>query len=105
MKLSDLKTADQVRQDQQRDPEFRAEWDRTAFARDVALRVVAYRTERRLTQTALASQLGMTQSVVARLESGDQAPSIATLAKLTARTGMEFDIRFSRGSVEFISER
>ena len=87
------------------DPEFRAAWDRTAFARDVALRVVAYRTEHGLTRTALADRLGMTESVVARLESGEQAPSIATLAKLTARTGMEFDIRFSRGSVEFISER
>jgi ribosome-binding protein aMBF1 (putative translation factor) len=103
MKLSDLKTADQVLHDQQQDPEFRAEWDRTAFARDVALRIVRYRTERQLTQTALARQLGMTQSVVARLESGDQPPSIATLARLTARTGMEFDIRFARGSVEFIA--
>ena len=84
------------------DPEFRAAWDRTAFARDVALRVVAYRAEHGLTQTALADRLGMTGSVVARLESGEQAPSIATLAKLTARTGMEFDIRFSGGSVDFI---
>ena len=84
------------------DPEFRAAWDRTAFARDVALRVVAYRAEHGLTQTALADRLGMAGSVVARLESGEQAPSIATLAKLTARTGMEFDIRFSGGSVDFI---
>jgi transcriptional regulator with XRE-family HTH domain len=84
------------------EPEFRAAWDRTTFARDVALRVVAYRTEHGLTRTALADRLGLTESVVARLESGGQAPSIATLAKLTARTGMEFDIRFSGGSVDFI---
>jgi transcriptional regulator with XRE-family HTH domain len=45
----------------------------------------------------------MTQSVVARLESGDQTPSIATLAKLTAHTGMEFDIRFAHGSVELLT--
>lgn len=102
MKLSELKTAADVIDEQRQDPKFRAEWDRTAFARDVALRIVRYRTENQLTQTALARKLGMTQSVVARLESGDQPPSIATLAKLTARTGLEFDIRFARGSVEFL---
>jgi ribosome-binding protein aMBF1 (putative translation factor) len=103
MKLSELKTTEQVLDEQQQDPEFRAEWDRTAFARDVALRIVRYRTENKLTQTALARKLGMTQSVVARLESGDQPPSIATLAKLTKLTGMEFDIRFAHGSVQFLA--
>lgn len=102
MKLSDLRTADQVLHDLQQDPEFRAEWDRTAFAREVAVRIVRYRTESGLTQTALGVKVGMTQSVVARLESGDQAPSIATLAKLTAGTGMEFDVRFAAGSVQFV---
>jgi ribosome-binding protein aMBF1 (putative translation factor) len=103
MKLSELKTAADVTGDQRQDPEFRAEWDRTAFARDVALRIVHYRTENHLTQTGLARKLGTTQSVIARMESGDQVPSIATLAKLTAHTGMEFDIRFARGSVELLA--
>jgi len=103
MKLSELKTAAEVIDDQRHDPQFRAEWDRTAFAREVALRIVRYRTDNHLTQTALARKVGMTQSVVARLESGDQAPSIATLAKLTARTGMEFEIRFAHGAVELLA--
>ncbi|GAB3815323.1 helix-turn-helix domain-containing protein [Micromonospora zhanjiangensis] len=103
MNLSDLKTASQVNDERRRDPEFRAEWDRTAFARDVALRILRYRTDNNLTQTGLARQVGMTQSVIARLESGDQPPSIQTLARLSAGTGMEFDIRFSGGSVEFVA--
>lgn len=103
MKLSELKTAAQVLEEQRQDAAFRAEWDRTAFARDVALRIVRYRTENNLTQTALARQVGMTQSVIARLESGDQPPSIQTLAKLSAGTGMDFDVKFSRGAVEFIA--
>ncbi|MDZ5443791.1 helix-turn-helix transcriptional regulator [Micromonospora sp. 4G57] len=103
MKLSDLKTAQQVIEERRQDPAFRAEWDRTAFARDVALRIVRYRTENNLTQTALARMVGMTQSVIARLESGDQPPSIPTLAKLSKGTGMEFDVKITRGSVEFVA--
>ena len=103
MKLSELKTATQVVKEQRKGPKFRAAWDRTAFARDVALRIVRYRADNNLTQTALARQVGMTQSVIARLESGDRPPSISTLAKLSAGTSMVFDIRFDRGSVEFVA--
>ncbi len=103
MKISDLKPANQVIEERRQNPAFRAEWDRTAFARDVALRIVRYRAEHKLTQSALARMVGMTQSVIARLESGDQPPSIPTLAKLSKGTGMAFDIRFVGGSVEFIA--
>lgn len=103
MKLSELKTAAQVVDEQREDLNFRAAWDRTAFARDIALRIVRYRADNDLTQTALARQVGMTQSVIARLESGDQPPSIPTLAKLSAGTGMVFDVRFDHGAVEFVA--
>jgi ribosome-binding protein aMBF1 (putative translation factor) len=101
MKLSELKTAEQVLDDRRQDPEFAAEWDRTAFARQVAARIVKYRATHNLTQTELARRIGTTQSVVGRLESGDQPPSLATLAKLTRSTGLEFDLRFAGGSVAF----
>lgn len=103
MKLSELKPADQVINEQRQDPAFRAEWDRTAFARDVALRIIEYRAEHQLTQTALARLVGMTQSVIARLESGDQPPSIQTLAKLSAGTGMDFEVKFKHGAVAFVA--
>lgn len=104
MKLSELKNASQiVEEDYRDDPQFRAEWDRTAFARDVALRIVRYRSENGLTQSALARRVGTTQSVIARLESGDQPPSIPTLAKLSAGTGLVFDVRIKNGAVEFVA--
>jgi hypothetical protein len=40
MKLSDLKTLDQVIDDHRQDEDFRAEWDRTAFAREVELQLL-----------------------------------------------------------------
>jgi hypothetical protein len=46
VKLSDMKTSEQVLAEELRDPAFRREWDRTAVARAVALKVLAYRAER-----------------------------------------------------------
>jgi hypothetical protein len=37
-------------------PEFRDAWDRSAFAREVAIRVVSYRADRGLTQAQLAGR-------------------------------------------------
>ncbi|MGH2560179.1 MAG: helix-turn-helix transcriptional regulator [Thermomicrobiales bacterium] len=67
-----LRPACEVFSRQLEDPNVRAEWDRTAPARAVALRLVSYRAEHGLTQTALGRILGMPRSAVARLESGDR---------------------------------
>ena len=91
-KLSELKSARQVRAEDLRDPEVRAEYERTALAHAVAMRVIKYRTEQGLSQSALARKLGMQQPAIARLEAGDHQPSLATLARLAAGLGMEFRI-------------
>jgi ribosome-binding protein aMBF1 (putative translation factor) len=92
VKVSELTTRGEVVRDDLADPEFANEWDRTALARSVAARVVAYRAEHRLTQTALARQLRMQQPAVARLESGEHTPSLDTLWRLASRLGVEFHI-------------
>jgi transcriptional regulator with XRE-family HTH domain len=92
MKLTDMITHDELLQRELADPAFRAEWERTALARAVATQVVSYRGQRRLTQQALATLLGMKQPQVARLESGEHNPSIETLARLSAVMGIEINI-------------
>ena len=52
-KLSDLRTARHVRAEDLRDPEIRAEYERTALAHAVAMRVLKYRTDHGLSQSAL----------------------------------------------------
>ncbi len=69
------------------DPEVRAEWERTALARDVAIWLLRYRAEHRLTQTQLADRLGWRQPAVARLERGEHEPSIPTLRHLMSHLG------------------
>jgi ribosome-binding protein aMBF1 (putative translation factor) len=92
MKLSDLASADEVKAEALKDPAVRAEWDRTAVAREVASRVVRYRVEHGLSQAQLGAKLGVSQPYIARLESGDQSPTLATLARLAQRLGLEFHI-------------
>jgi ribosome-binding protein aMBF1 (putative translation factor) len=92
MKLSDLTSADEVKAEALKDPAVRSEWDRTAVAREVASRVVRYRVEHGLSQAQLGAKLGVSQPYIARLESGDQSPTLATLARLAQRLGLEFHI-------------
>jgi hypothetical protein len=52
MKLTDLKTSDELllAEHLASDPAFRAEWERTALARGVAVALVRYRADRGLAQ-------------------------------------------------------
>ncbi len=99
MKLNDMRSSDEVLEHQLDDPVFRAEWERTAVARAVAARIVEYRVEHELTQTALARMLGMKQPAIARLEAAEHNPSFDTLARLSSLLGIEFHITVSPAGV------
>lgn len=90
VKLAELKTRKQVLTGHLKDPAFRERWEKTALARAVALRLVAYRVEHGLSQTALARILQMKQPAVARLEAGEKNPSWDTLARISNALGVEF---------------
>jgi transcriptional regulator with XRE-family HTH domain len=97
VKLSDLRTAAQVREEDMRDPEYRREYERTKLANDVALQVLTYRAEHGMTQTGLARLLGMRQPNIARLESGEHEPSLSTLARLSSVLGIDFSVDITPG--------
>jgi ribosome-binding protein aMBF1 (putative translation factor) len=103
MKLSDLKSLDQVVEEHRQDENFRAEWDRTAFAREVANRVIQYRADKGLSQRDLAAIVDLVQPQIARLEKAEHQPSFETLAKLSRATGLEFHFEVAHGSIELVS--
>jgi len=107
VKLTDLKTSEQVLAEELRDPDFKREWDRTALARAVALKVLAHRVDHSLSQRGLAKQLGMTQPQVARLEAAEHNPSIDTLARLAQTLDIEFaiDVHPHQRSPKLLSAR
>jgi ribosome-binding protein aMBF1 (putative translation factor) len=90
--VKSLKTHKQVVAESMRDAEYRAERERTQFAHNVAMRVVAYRVEQGISQAELGRRVGMRQPHIARLEAGDHEPSLSTLSRLSRALGLEFHI-------------
>lgn len=95
IRLSELRSADEIAAEELRNPRVRSEYQRTAFANAVAIRVIRYRAEHGLSQTALAKQLGMRQPAIARLEAGEHEPSLTTLARLAQGLGTDFSIEIT----------
>lgn len=79
-------------EEQLQDPEFREDWEHTAFARAIAIQIIRYRADHGLSQTALARRLGVSQAFVGRLELGEHEPKISTLRNLSEKLGMRFSI-------------
>jgi ribosome-binding protein aMBF1 (putative translation factor) len=90
-----LISSDDVLAEELRDPEFRAEWERTALARWLAVEVAHYRAEHGLSQRQLAERLGVHQSDVARMETGEHTPSLDRLVRIVGGLDIELmiDIR------------
>jgi ribosome-binding protein aMBF1 (putative translation factor) len=95
VKLSELRSSEDIAADELRDPEVRREYERTAFANAVAIRVIQYRAEHDLSQSALARQLGMRQPAIARLEAAEHEPSLSTLARLARGLGVDFSVEIT----------
>src|SRR5260370_37180247 len=68
------------------DREVRAAYDALADEFDLARELIAARVRAGLTQAEVAARMRTTQSVVARLESGAQMPSVNTLLKCAQAT-------------------
>jgi ribosome-binding protein aMBF1 (putative translation factor) len=68
------------------DREVRAEYEALGDEFDLAHELIAARVRAGLTQSEVAERMGTTQSVVARLESGAQMPSVNTLLKFAKAT-------------------
>ena len=62
----------------------------------VASAVRKARESARMTQADLATKMGTTQSVVARLESGEASPSGSTLDRVAVATGSKLIIDFKK---------
>lgn len=74
------------------DPEFAAEWKRTALAREIAIAIIRYRTDHDLTQAQLARRSGLSQPQISNLEVGERQPKLETLTRMAAALGMRLHI-------------
>ncbi len=100
METKGLRTAGESLRIALENPEFRREWERTALARAVAIRVVEYRADEGISQTELGRRLGMHQPAIARLESGSDNPTIETLMRLSQKLGIDLNINIHAGELD-----
>jgi transcriptional regulator with XRE-family HTH domain len=103
VKLSELKAAAEVRAGDMQDLAYRREYERTRLANDLAIKVLQYRHDHGLSQTELASLLGMRQPNIARLEGGDHSPSLETLSRLADVLKLDFSIEVKPGRLRLRS--
>ena len=85
-------TWDSVRDEILADPDVRAFYDALAPEFELARTVITLRELSGLTQREFATQVGMKQSQLARIESGKQTPKLKTLARLAAVAGYEIEV-------------
>ena len=78
------------------DGEFAAAYEREYPYDDLSLEIGSLRAHLEMTQTEFGRLIGVPQSTIARLESGRQAPSVATLKRIAKATGSELVIEFRR---------
>lgn len=81
-----------------KDRSVRESYDEMALEFEIARAIIAARARLNLTQTELATRMGVTQPFIARLESGRSLPTMATLKKIAEATG-------TVPKVKFVSER
>jgi ribosome-binding protein aMBF1 (putative translation factor) len=81
------KSLQSMRKNMLSDREVRASYDAMADEFSLSRELIAARVRAGLTQAELAARMGTTQSVVARLESGAQLPSVKTLLRFAKATG------------------
>lgn len=71
------------------------------IAYKVAAEIVQYRADHKLSQKKLANKIGLSQSMICKLESGDYNFSIKKLCEVFDKLGMQVDITISKNETMF----
>lgn len=78
------------------DQVFKKEYESLEQEFNFAAKMIEVRLQERLSQEQVASRMGTTQSVVARIESGRPLPSLRTLMRYAAAVRRTLDISLSK---------
>lgn len=75
-------------------PEFKKEYQSLTPEYEIVRQIIQARTEQNLTQKELANRIGIRQSNISRLESGNYNPSLDFLKRVAEGLGKELHIEF-----------
>ena len=93
-KIKTINASDLHAKDYAEDPAYRAAYDDLEEEYSLINLMIEARTRAHLSQAQLAERMNTTQTVIARLESGNTMPSTRTLKKLAKATGHKLKITF-----------
>ena len=94
-KLQKTTDFDEVLKKELKDPKFRKWFDYYGKQLEIAYAVLKLRKKHKMTQEELAKKVGTTQSNIARLESGQQNFTVATLMKIAKIFEKKLEINFN----------
>ena len=89
-----MKTLQQLKEEQMKDPSFAKEYDAIQPEMDVIRAIVDARTSQNMTQKELAERTGINQADISKLENGTRNPSVNLLKRLADGMGMVLKIEF-----------
>ena len=89
-----MKTLQELKKEQMKNPEFVKEYDAIQPEMDVIRAIVDARTQQNITQKELAERTGINQADISKLENGTRNPSINLLKRLAEGMGMVLKIEF-----------
>ncbi|WP_368489729.1 helix-turn-helix transcriptional regulator [Clostridium sp. BJN0013] len=79
---------------QMKDEEFRKEYNKLTPKHEIIKQIIEERNAQHLTQKQFADKVGIRQSNISRLESGNYNPSIDFLQKIAKALGKDLHIEF-----------
>lgn len=91
-----MKTLRQIKAKMLTNPAVKAEYEALAPEYETARELIAARAKAGLTQGEVAERMGTTQSVIARLESGQRSPSLRTVQRYAEAVGARAVVRLER---------
>lgn len=87
-----LRSWNDVREEFLADPETRREYDKLEVKFSIIRALIRERAREKLTQKELAKKIGITQSALARFESGTGNPTISSVQKIARGLGLKVQI-------------
>jgi len=93
-----MSTMRQLKTEWMQDPSFRRAYESLKPEFAIARQLILARSRAGLNQAQLARRMRTTQSVVARLESGRQMPTMSTLLRYARALGYRVELRLRRAA-------
>ncbi|MBU0619755.1 MAG: helix-turn-helix transcriptional regulator [Patescibacteria group bacterium] len=89
-----LLSFDEVLKKELKDPEFKRGFELEKKKLEISLAIIELRKQKRISQAKLADKIGLKQSAIGRIETGEQNLTIETLQKIASAFNKKLVVNF-----------